>query len=57
MASSSSRPPDPPPEAQLAAVRADIERRRRWAGPLLAPVWDVLARLAAIMAALIRRQG
>jgi hypothetical protein len=50
--------PDPtetPPEEQIAEVQATIERQRRWAGALLRPVWDVLARLAALMAALWRR--
>ena len=47
--------PQSPEEQQLAAVQADIARARRWAGPLLAPVWDVLARLTALLAALWRR--
>ena len=47
---------DPPdPAADLVAVQEQIARQRRWAGPLLAPVWDVLARLTAIVAALSRR--
>jgi len=44
-----------PPDEQLAAVQADIARQRRWAGPLLRPVWDVLTRLTALLAALWRR--
>ena len=43
------------PEEQLAEVQEQIKRQRRWAGPLLAPVWEVLARLTALLAALWRR--
>ena len=48
---------DPDPAAELARARADIERQRQYAGPLLRPVWDVLARLARVLAAVLRRQG
>lgn len=47
--------PQSPEEQQLAEVQEQIARQRRWAGPLLAPVWDVLARLTRIVAALWRR--
>lgn len=47
--------PQSPEEQQLAEVQEQIARQRRWAGPLLAPVWDVLARLTALLAALWRR--
>ena len=48
---------DPDPAAELARARADIERQRQYAGPLLRPVWDVLLRIVRVLAAVLRRQG
>ena len=49
--------PPPDPAAELARARADIERQRQYAGPLLRPVWDVLARLARVLAFVLRQRG
>lgn len=50
--------PDPPdPAADLAAAQEQIARARRYAGPLLAPVWEVLARIVRVLAAVLRQRG